>query len=1181
MVDWDLEAPGLESFFGVDAAEKQALRSKIGLLELLTGYKDIFSSLPQIPTPRDSAAAQGEAAAEPQKRDRRAMEEIAAMLEDVLPPLSHVLVAIRMASANGENGGSLHLLPAGARVGDRFSRYAETVQSFDWSEFYQNFKGEAYFEWVRRQLMRLADVVLIDSRTGVAEMSGVCTRQLADVVVALCAPNDQNLDGVEMMARSFTRPDLLEARANRPIQLVLTPSRVDISDGKVVDDFEERFREKLKPFIPKILADLGLGFDKLRIPYIKEYAYSERLAVGEPDGVRSLVEAYTTLAAHIALLAPPDNAMRQRCRDTLQQTFGLPTVYMGFLDSVGASLARTLERRFQVAGAITIMEENGNLPSVPLTGLRLGGLVLVVTELALAQGRAFAVWSFARENGICFYFVAAQEVNSRPAWARRVRLYDPVKDWDELVRRVQSPCQASRIPLMAPALKSPIIGRENEIEATKDFLLARAKTSSHGERADLRSLALVGPAGIGKTAIARRVCHDADVVDFFDGGILWASLSSDANLAAALAAMIAALTGDQSTSSSVDELARKLAEVVSGRHCLIVCDDVADESQIAFLYGLPVESSILITTRLRNLAAELRAETLDVGPVSEEAALVILLGGLNVKGSADEGAAQLGALLGKVPLALETVNNRLRSRSATDEEVNRTLYELIGSIRGEGLEALESASTTVSGPFGSVLSSFSAALERLDSRERALLPLLASLPADQEISIGLAADTLGVNSSEANRLLHRLAAMSVVGMSSDGSAWVLPSLSREYFRSLGQRQKRAESARQALSSDSKIFISYIRSDTAATAGRIYGRLSAEFGLDQVFMDVNAILPGQDFESAIEQQILGSRVVLVLIGPQWAKFLNEPTNFARFEIARALQTRLPVIPVLVEGARLPARDLPPDVQPLLKRTALSIDNLSFNQDVDRLVSAIQFLATDSQPEPTIAPTAISTPAEARSQRHYVLWGSIGAAVLALLAAGIWQVSSNRNSSLATPSPQTRATAENNLPSSNPLLDPRALVETADAYYNGTGVRKDPATAVALYVRAALLGDAGALIKLAAASGAGNVDASDALKQFVKDRGWALDIATNVDVESAKSSYLNAKRAELPTPALYLMNGKYVTTVGIYTNRESAQQGAITIRPKTRPDAAPIDLTSLCPYSITHAQSGLPVIVCARP
>jgi hypothetical protein len=227
MIDWDLEAPGLESFFAAGSGERGLLQAKVGLVDLLSTYKDLFLSLPK-PVP---AAAES-------TRGSDQVAQFVETLEEMLPPIAHALIPIRIESAAAGNG-KLSLLSAGCRNEGRFNDYAQTVQRFDWEEFYADYHGEAYFEWMRRQLLKpgVADVVLIDSRTGVAEMSGVCTRHLADVVVMLCAPNEQNVEGVAAMAKSFTRPDVLEARRGRPIELLPVPARVDVSEGRPVDLF--------------------------------------------------------------------------------------------------------------------------------------------------------------------------------------------------------------------------------------------------------------------------------------------------------------------------------------------------------------------------------------------------------------------------------------------------------------------------------------------------------------------------------------------------------------------------------------------------------------------------------------------------------------------------------------------------------------------------------------------------------------------------------------------------------------------------------------------------------------------------------------------------------------------------------------------------------------------------------
>ena len=111
------------------------------------------------------------------------------------------------------------LYPRVVALAGHFGVYADLVRTFDWDNFFVHSHGDVFFEWLRRELASHADVVLIDSRTGITEMSGVCTHQLADAVVMIVAPNEQNMGGAVRMARSLsaeTNPKLItEARNGR------------------------------------------------------------------------------------------------------------------------------------------------------------------------------------------------------------------------------------------------------------------------------------------------------------------------------------------------------------------------------------------------------------------------------------------------------------------------------------------------------------------------------------------------------------------------------------------------------------------------------------------------------------------------------------------------------------------------------------------------------------------------------------------------------------------------------------------------------------------------------------------------------------------------------------------------------------------------------------------------------
>ena len=114
----------------------------------------------------------------------------------------------------------------------------------------------------------------------------------------------------------------------------------------------------------------------------------------------------------------------------------------------------------------------------------------------------------------------------------------------------------------------------------------------------------------------------------------------------------------------------------------------------------------------------------------------------------------------------------------------------------------------------------------------------------------------------------------------------------------------------------KIFISYRRSGSPKDALLVYKHLSAEFGPAAVFMDVNGIRPGDDFVEVLEQQLADCNVLLALIGPDWlhaknehgGRKLDDEDDFVRVEICTALQRGMRVVPILLDGAPMPRKEI---------------------------------------------------------------------------------------------------------------------------------------------------------------------------------------------------------------------------------------------------------------------------------
>jgi hypothetical protein len=138
-----------------------------------------------------------------------------------------------------------------------------------------------------------------------------------------------------------------------------------------------------------------------------------------------------------------------------------------------------------------------------------------------------------------------------------------------------------------------------------------------------------------------------------------------------------------------------------------------------------------------------------------------------------------------------------------------------------------------------------------------------------------------------------------------------------------------------------VFISYRREDAGGHAGRLADRLIARFGGERVFMDVQDIYPGQNFQQAIEQTIARCDHMLAVIGPRWLQILQARAasgeDFVRHEISVALERGMTVIPVLVGGAAMPAGDqLPTALAAFSRCQAVEVRDHHFDGDAARLV-----------------------------------------------------------------------------------------------------------------------------------------------------------------------------------------------------------------------------------------------------
>jgi MinD-like ATPase involved in chromosome partitioning or flagellar assembly len=157
--------------------------------------------------------------------------------------------AIDLSSYLGtNNGGHLWVINAG---NTQSASYTSGLEKLRWSEIFQNQFGELLLKNFRNQIIEefsRPDFVFIDSRTGITETGGVCTRYLADTIVILTSLNEQNINGTGMIFKELASEgkETILVAANVPVGM---PTMPDQLFNKRIESFERVFKRAPDVFI--------------------------------------------------------------------------------------------------------------------------------------------------------------------------------------------------------------------------------------------------------------------------------------------------------------------------------------------------------------------------------------------------------------------------------------------------------------------------------------------------------------------------------------------------------------------------------------------------------------------------------------------------------------------------------------------------------------------------------------------------------------------------------------------------------------------------------------------------------------------------------------------------------------------------------------------------------------------
>jgi len=256
MVDWDLEAPGLHQFFHGRFLNPQNEQGDLPPEQL--GLIDLFYEI------------------KTRLEKKRPKSQVS---DDIFSEIDIEKYITKV------NLPSLFLMPAGRFDG---GIYSTRVNEFDWEDFFNRFPSviTQFAQYLRKKFK----YVLIDSRTGYTDISGICTSIMPEKLVTVFTPNRQSLLGIVELIRRATNYRK-QSDDLHPLMIFPLPSRIENAENTLQKEWRfgnsdigvDGYQKQLEIILMEVygLSECNLTgyFDEYQLQYVPRYSYGEELAV--------------------------------------------------------------------------------------------------------------------------------------------------------------------------------------------------------------------------------------------------------------------------------------------------------------------------------------------------------------------------------------------------------------------------------------------------------------------------------------------------------------------------------------------------------------------------------------------------------------------------------------------------------------------------------------------------------------------------------------------------------------------------------------------------------------------------------------------------------------------------------------------------------------------------------------
>lgn len=344
VIDWDFEAPGLHRYFRPFLADSELSRTP-GLIDFFIHFTEAASFEAREPS---TTAPRTDQEARPWFYDRAELSRYAVSVD-----------------YDFSDGGVLDFVGAGKQG----PSYGTRVNSFQWSEFYEKLGGGIFLEAMKVELRQQYEYILIDSRTGLSDTSGICTVQMPDQLVACFTLNRQSIYGAAATAASADGQR--RAPQDKPkLKIWPVPMRVELHERDRLEAARQLAREQFASALWHVpLPERSDYWGSAEVLYFPYYAYEEVLATiadspGQSNSLLAAMERVTFRLSdgQVTVMPRLDRMVREELlaryvprRDTTQEK--ARRVFLSYASAdrsepVVEKLARILDQQFGPGTAV-------------------------------------------------------------------------------------------------------------------------------------------------------------------------------------------------------------------------------------------------------------------------------------------------------------------------------------------------------------------------------------------------------------------------------------------------------------------------------------------------------------------------------------------------------------------------------------------------------------------------------------------------------------------------------------------------------------------------------------------------------------------------------------------------------------------------------------------------------------